>query len=73
MKTKDGLKVFSLAITENTKVSFGLLASVIAIVFWLVIEKVKAIEEKQESYVQIVQRIDVRLGRIEGKLGVNGE
>jgi hypothetical protein len=36
-------------------------------------EAIEKIETKQDKYTDIVQKIDTRLGRIEGKLGVRDE
>ena len=69
------MKVF----TENTAISLGLAAILAGGIIWLSSmyfetkangEDIKEIKTNQMRYIEDVERIDARLSRIEGRLGV---
>ena len=69
-------------ITENTLIPVSLVILLLGGIVWLTsiyaqasqaAEAVKALTFKQEDYNRLIENIDRRLSRIEGKLGVRSE
>ncbi len=67
------------SITEGTVIPLSLVLVLIGGIFWLstvystantTMEEVKLLRQKQDDYYDTIEKIDVRLSRIEGKLGI---
>lgn len=66
-------------ITEETVVPLGLVIAAVGGVIWLTTiltnseantGEIKDLKERQDRYLELVQKIDQRLSRIEGKMGI---
>lgn len=66
-------------ISESTTFSWGVVAAIVAVTLWLAslqyanseaIKTAKVADEKSDESLKYVRRIDRRLARIEGKLGL---
>lgn len=62
-------------IDEKTKIPISLLVTIVTLAFGVGIAwaQISELRSKQETYMDIEQKIDRRLSRIEGKLGVISE
>ena len=62
-------------ITENSYVTVGLMTSILLLAFsagtaWARLEEVL---HKQQSYEEVVRKIDTRLSHLEGAMGIKGD